>query len=125
MTSRRAWLAAAAAVASCARRPEGPPEFPRYAGDWTLESGPDHTEAIAGAEGAWTGRYGGKPAMRLTICKMPSQTGAFDAVQRWRAEPGKLAFYQGPYFGVAEAREADHATLNRFAAAIRAALPAR
>jgi hypothetical protein len=123
--NRRVWLASVIALAGCTRKPEGPPEFPKYAGDWTLTSGPNATEAIAGANGAWTGDYSGNPPMRLTICEMQSQTSAFDAVQRWRAEAGKLAFYKGPYFAVIEAKGADHPTLNRFAAAIRSGLPER
>ena len=109
---------------ACTWRGEnGPPAFPKYAGDWTLTSGPDNTEALAGAEGAWTMQYSGTPPMRLTVCKMPSQTGAFDAVQRWRAEAGKLAFYKGRFFGIAESPGADHAALNRFAATVQASLP--
>ena len=114
-----------AVIAACNRKPDGPPEFPKYAGDWTLTSGPEPTEAVAGAKGAWTAQYSGVPPMRLIICEMPSQTGAFDQVQRWRAEAGKLAFYKGRYFGVVEAEGADHATLNRFAASIQSGLPDR
>jgi hypothetical protein len=61
--------------------------------------------------------------MRVTVYLMPSQTGAFAQVQSWRAEPNKLAFYDGPYFGIVEGDRADHAALNRFANAIKGALP--
>jgi hypothetical protein len=114
------------ALAACtAKKTGGPPEFPKYAGDWTLQSGPEPAESVAGAEGAWVARYSGNPPMRLTVIRMPSQTGAFDAVQRWRAEAGKLAFYKGPFFGIVESPGADHAAMNRFAAAIQSSLPDR
>lgn len=61
--------------------------------------------------------------MRVTVYRMPSQTGAFAQVQSWRAEPNKLAFYKGAHFGLVEGEGADHATLNRFANAIQGAFP--
>lgn len=54
---------------------------------------------------------------------MPSTTGAFFAVQSWRAEAGKLAFYHGRYFGIANSAGADQRMLNRFVAAFKKTLP--
>jgi hypothetical protein len=88
-----------------------------------IESGPEATEGISGSEGAWTARYSGKPPMRVTVYLMPSQTGAFAQVQSWRAEPNKLAFYKGRTSASSEGEGADHAALNRFANAIKGALP--
>ena len=47
---------------------------------------------------------------------------AFDALQKWRVQPGKMAFYKGGYFGVVESAT-DKATLNRFVLAVEATLP--
>ena len=54
---------------------------------------------------------------------MSSNTLAFSAVQSWRAEAGKLAFFHGPYFAVAEAAGADPRTLSRFVSAFEKTLP--
>lgn len=124
--TRRAWLLGAAGVAACtSSKVEGPPALPKYAGDWTLETGPVTTEGVVSAEGAWAYAYSGNPAMKLVLYEMPSQTVAFDAVQKWRAEAGKLAFYKGAYFGIVDSQGANHTTLNRFAESIRSSLPDR
>lgn len=124
LIARRTLLLAAAAATGCtAKRSGEAPAFPRYASDWTLETGPDPTEGVSGSEGAWVARYSGKPPVRVTVFRMPSQTGAFAQVQNWRAEPNKLAFYEGRYFGIVEGDGATHAVLNRVANAIKDGLP--
>ena len=69
--------------------------------------------------------YDGSPPMSLTIYCMPGGPGgtAFDALQRWRIQPGKMAFYKGPYFGVVESPQDDRNALNRFTVAVVSALP--
>jgi hypothetical protein len=65
--------------------------------------------------------------MRLTLFKMPGWPGAtaFDALQKWRpAQPGKVGFFKGRYFGVVESPQADRPTLDRFTVAVEGALPA-
>jgi hypothetical protein len=64
--------------------------------------------------------------MRLTLYDMPEWPGAtaFDAMQKWNRQPGKMAFYKGRFFGVVESSpEADTETLSRFIVALEAALP--
>ena len=43
---------------------------------------------------------------------MPSETNGFDALQKWRPEAGKLAFYKGRYSGIAESAGPDLRTLH-------------
>ncbi|MBZ5626601.1 MAG: hypothetical protein LAQ69_49160 [Acidobacteriia bacterium] len=57
---------------------------------------------------------------------MPRWSGAtaFDAFQKWRpAQPGKMGFFKGRYFGVVESPQADRATLDGFTVAVEKALP--
>jgi hypothetical protein len=65
--------------------------------------------------------------MRLTLFDMPGWAGAtaFDAFQKWPpAQPRKMGFFKGHYFGVVESAQADRAVLERFTTAVEAALPA-
>ena len=71
-----------------------------------------------GTEGAlrlWRAAYEGDPPIVLSLYQMPwSPGGAWDAIQKWRPQPGKLAFAKNHYFGVAEATNASPETLKRF-----------
>src|SRR5271157_2505617 len=69
-----------------------------------------------GARQACRAEYAGPVAVTFTLYDMPDTPGAtaFDALQKSRTEPGKMAFFKGHYFGVAESPAADMATLNRF-----------
>jgi hypothetical protein len=53
--------------------------------------------------------------------ELPGAT-AFDAMQKWQSQPGKMAFFQGHYFGVVESPGANPATLSRFTSAVTAVL---
>jgi hypothetical protein len=109
---------------------------PSAAGAWTLSGAADCVKSIPIELQTWRGiararrvcraEYAGSPTMRLTLVEMPEQPGAsaFDAWQKWRpAQPGKLGFYKGRVFGVAESPLADQATLDRFTVAVEKALP--
>jgi len=63
--------------------------------------------------------------MTLTLYEMPGWAGAtaFDAFQKWRRQPGKMAFYKGDSFGVVESSAADAQQIDRFTVAVMAALP--
>lgn len=110
--------------------------LPASAAEWTLAA-PQTCAAPTPAERhAWDGvlaagrlcraNYAGSPAMRLTLYDMPGGLGgtAFDAMQRWRTQPGKMGFFNGRYFGVVEGSSADISTLDRFVVALEASLPA-
>ena len=89
------------------------------AAEWTLGA----SRVEPGGDPSWTATYQGKPAITVKITRMSSNTLAFSAVQSWRAETGKLAFFHGRYFGIAEAAGADQRTLNRFVTAFAKTLP--
>jgi hypothetical protein len=94
-------------------------ELPATVAEWRLAGTPLADDAA----GKWSGRYEGVPEIRLELERMSSQTLAFSAVQSWRAEAGKLAFFRGRYFGVVTAPGADTRTLSRFVAAFEKTLP--
>jgi hypothetical protein len=114
MACRAFLLVAILVCAGCGAKPF---QLPESAGDWRL-AGQTHAQADQ-----WTAVYQGQPEMRLELRRMSSGTMAFSAVQSWRAEAGKLAFYRGRYFGIASSPGADHATLNRFVAAVEKGIP--
>jgi hypothetical protein len=79
----------------------------------------------AGARRACRAAYAGSLPMTLTIYDMPDEfASAFDAAQKWQPQPGKMAFFQGRYFGVVESPGADRFALERFLVAVEATLPA-
>ena len=79
----------------------------------------------AGARIVCTAEYVGSPPMKLTVYYMPNEfASAFDAAQKWSPEPGKMSFFKGSYFGVAESEGADRFALERFILAVEATLPA-
>ena len=61
--------------------------------------------------------------MTLIVYEMPSEPNAFEAVQKSRAQPGRMVFYKGRYFGVAESPGAEVRVLDRFVAAALKAMP--
>lgn len=80
---------------------------------------------IAAARRVCRAQYAGTPPVRLTLFDMPDYPGAspFDAWQKWPPnQPGKIGFYAGRFFGVAESEVAGPAALDRFAVALARAL---
>ncbi|MBS1874678.1 MAG: hypothetical protein JSU00_15795 [Acidobacteria bacterium] len=123
--TRRRWLALCVTAAACGPgREETSPALPRQAGSWTLASDAQPVADRAGAaRAAWRATYAGAPAMTLTVYAMPTETSSFDALQKWRATAGRLAFYKGRYFCIAESTGAGFDELSRFTTALREALP--
>jgi hypothetical protein len=104
--------------------------LPASAGEWRLEEQatrkPVPTEwknfrSGEWARKAWRGKYVGEPPMAVTVYLMPRS--AFDAIQQWRVAPGKMAFFKGGYFGIAESPGASQERLLRFVRGVEAALP--
>ena len=108
--------------------------LPPAAGGWMFSAGQKCDQPVpaelqlwrgtAGARSVCRADYSGSPPMKLTIYYMPNQfAGAFDAAQKWQAQPGKMSFFKGQYFGVVESPNADAFTLERFVLAVEATLP--
>lgn len=111
---------------------------PHIAGAWTLSGTSECVKylpseirqwrGISGARRVCRADYAGLVPVRLTLIEMPESPGAtaFDAWQKWRpAQPGKVGFYKGRFFGVAESPTADRETLNIFASEVQRWLPGR
>jgi hypothetical protein len=109
---------------------------PQIAGTWTLSGASDCGKHLPSEIRQWSGisgarrfcraDYVGLAPIRLTLLEMPESPGAtaFDAWQRWRpAQPGKVGFYKGRFFGVAESPTADLETLNLFTSEVLRRLP--
>lgn len=96
------------------------PVLPATAAEWTLDpaSYPGDQKPPQ-----LTATYKGAPDITVRLTQKGNQTLAFSDVQSWRAEPGKLAFYKGSWFGVAESAGADQRLLNRFVTAFQKQLP--
>lgn len=124
MTTRRAWLFGTFLMAGCSRAPkEEPPKLPRKMGRWSLEYDPQSVlDLIPVAHAGWRYSYLGNPDVLLTLYAMPTETSAFDATQKWRAEKDKLAFYKGRYFGIASGEGVPIETLSAFATDVRTRL---
>jgi hypothetical protein len=108
----------AALLSACAQTADRKPPFPETVSTWRLGS-------VGGDGSKWIARYQGQPDITLDLSEMSSTTAAFSAVQNWRPEPGKLAFYKGRFFGMAQSPAADQRTLNAFVTAFEKTLPDR
>jgi hypothetical protein len=125
-------IGVAAEQRSCAPSTLTPPET---AAEWKLASAMDCEKPVPPRFQIWDGTrrawrvcrtsYNGPALVTLTLYEMPESPGAtaFDAWQRALLEPGRMSFYKGGYFGVAQAPGADRSTLDRFVVAIEAVLP--
>jgi hypothetical protein len=109
---------------------------PRVADTWTLSGAANCVKylptemrewrGVSGARRVCCAGYAGSPPMRLTLLEMPGTPGAtaFDAWQKWRpAQPGKMGFYKGRFFGVFESQTAGREALNLFTSAVEKSLP--
>lgn len=125
--TRRWWLMLTIAGAGCGpAREDSAPALPAQNGRWTLAGvATPVPDRVGAAKAAWRATYAGTPPVTLTVYGMPSETNAFDALQRWRPAPGKLAFYKGRYFCIAESDGAAFPDLNAFTTGLQASLPAR
>src|SRR5262249_18227461 len=91
-----------------------PLAVPSTAGDWKLAEPASCFLPSPAERATWPGTSGarqmcratfaGTPAMNVTLYEMPNRVGtsAFDAAQKFPAQPGKMGFFQGSYFGVVE-----------------------
>jgi hypothetical protein len=70
----------------------------------------------------WEGVYIG-PNDAPVLVHVEQTANAFEKVQQWKPVEGKLPFYKGNYFGVAESTAIDRGALNAFVAALERELP--
>lgn len=64
----------------------------------------------------------GNSKITATVYEMGGQAVAFEMVQKWRPEPKKMAFHEGPYFVVLAAEVEDREGMNDLAKQLEQAL---
>jgi hypothetical protein len=131
MITRRLWWIALLPLAACENPNERIEILPMRLGAWrrtSVENMPpeEHSQELKqrGIKQARRGNYEAN-GVRLTasVYEYGSQAVAFEMVQKWRPEPGKMAFHQGPYFVILSGgAPEDNKVRNEFAAALEASL---
>lgn len=71
----------------------------------------------------WKGEYAGQGSAQVWICGYRASTGAFDAVQRARAEAQTVKFQQGSYLVLVKWNDVPKASLTALVRAIQKAVP--
>ena len=113
-------LSAIAVMASCSSRPATKLNFPPTVSDWHLDSiTEDSTPNTRKSQAV----YQGATVITVQLTEKSSAPLAFSAAQDWRPTSGKLAFYKGNFFGIAQSPTADQRTLNKFVTAFEKSLP--
>jgi hypothetical protein len=124
-TSRRTLctvpLAFAALLLGCGPKPA--PSLPPRVGEWTLSSSEPSTTippvlAQLGHRATKVYEYQGPVAVRVTAHEMSSETVAFEALQKWVAEPGTLPLQRRQFLLIPASP--DKAALTRFTQALAA-----
>ena len=113
-------FSAIALMASCASKPTTKLNFPPTVSDWHLDSTTEDSTPNTRKSQAV---YQGTPTITVELTEKSSTTIAFSTVQDWRPTSGKLAFYKGRFFGIAQSPTAGQRTLNKFVTAFEASLP--
>lgn len=128
--TRRQWWIALLPLAACENPNERVEILPMNLGEWrrvSVENMPpeEHSEELKqrGIKRARRGNYDAN-GVRLTasVYEYGSQAVAFELVQKWRPEPGKMAFHQGAYFVILSGGGDDNNVRNGFAAKLEASL---
>lgn len=65
----------------------------------------------------------GAGLVRIAGFELANNSTAFEQVQKWRAEPGRVVFHHGPWFVVVEADSMDAAGLSKVANAVEKTMP--
>ncbi|MBX9600552.1 MAG: hypothetical protein K2X35_06100 [Bryobacteraceae bacterium] len=104
MTSRRAWLLLAI-LGGCARDAEL--QLPRQVGSWSLREG---------------NVYRGPGEVKVVISRLDNSSAAFEAIQKWRPQPGRIAFQKDRFVVVLESDNLDPGGLNAFASQLEKSL---
>ncbi len=128
MKRRKAVLLSLFAV-GCSKRQESEARLPEsLPGGWRLQGNSPETEippfvSTIGYESATRYRYQGPGELIVSVYTTKTSSSAFELVQKWRPEPGKLAFHKGPRFVVISWAGSDNTTLNAVAKPLEDALP--
>lgn len=66
---------------------------------------------------------GAAAQLRIAGFELANGSVAFEQVQRWKAQPGKIVFHHGSWLVVVESETMDAAQLSRIAAAVEKSMP--
>src|SRR5258706_12721224 len=58
--------------------------------------------------------YAGPGTVTVTLTEMRSSGDAFEALQHWKPEAGRMAFFKDKFFAVAESKDLDQKAINAF-----------
>jgi len=129
--TRPGLLCALALLAGCGgSSPPSAPLFPSFVDPgWKLESvqaidvasAPDVVRAV-GLRAAWRASYAGPGRCEVTAFELSTSAAAFELVQKWRPQEGRVSTYSGTLFLVVESQQASQAELIRFAAGLETQL---
>ncbi|MBL8219213.1 MAG: hypothetical protein JNL62_08280 [Bryobacterales bacterium] len=131
MMTRRLWWIALLPLGACENPNERIEVLPMTLGEWrrvSVENMPpeEHSQELKqrGIKHARRGNYDAKGVrMTASVYEYGGQAVAFEMVQKWRPEPGKMAFHQGAYFVILSGgAPEDNKARNDFAALLEASL---
>jgi hypothetical protein len=98
-------------------------------GGWKLSVLPPSKETyelvsrLAPKKSLMSGYEGPQGKFTLAAFQLANGPAAFEQVQKWRAQPGKLAFYHGAWFVVLESEGMDAGQLSKIASSIEKTMP--
>jgi hypothetical protein len=134
-TRRELWLTVAAAILGGCQRPQAgkEPPLPNNVGqDWQLQSEEGiltaqlpHQIRTMGVQNAWRGVYAGPGNFMVDYYMMGTPSNAFEAMQNWRPEEGKMAFHHERGFIVVESHDASREEMQQFVRQLQQSLQER
>ena len=129
MTSRRVWLGLVLLLSSCKNMGDKMEILPMNLGDWkrmAVENIPaeDHPREFKerGIKRARRAIYNGPARLTATIYEFGALGTAFELVQKWRPQEGKMASQEGVYFILLDAQGVEGKIVNDFASKLEAFL---
>jgi hypothetical protein len=121
-------LLAAGCVASCSTNRADKPEIPASVSPgWKLSSFdravvPAALSSLKDAPECWRGKYDGEGTAEVWVCGYKAREGAFDAVQRARAEAQTVKFQEGSWLVLVKWNNVPKTSLTALIRAIQRAL---
>lgn len=97
-------------------------------GGWKLSALPPSRETFElvnrlAPKKSQMGGYEGPGKLLVSAFELANGPAAFEQVQKWRAQPGKIVFHHGAWFVVLESDGMDSAALSRIAGLIEKSMP--
>ncbi|MBV6430718.1 MAG: hypothetical protein IANPNBLG_00835 [Bryobacteraceae bacterium] len=129
MLSRRSCLVLPLAALSCSNPADRQEILPMNLGPWkrvAVETIPpeEYQQELRrlGVKRARRGVYQGPIRLTASLYRFGAPAVAFELVQKWRPQRGKLVFQQGDYFVILESEQDDHTSMNSFASVLEGSL---